>query len=164
MNTGPSACACLVAVQFGSVARARPLQPRVIAINLTEIDLLERVVANLRASHFLPIAPGDAGDLLFLAIRCCDQPVFGDLEITPALDASGGRRGRGNRQEYGDGERCGAAKNMPVHRLRAVPFLIYSGERLLSDEERPYGRLCCVVSTRGLRAHPGNYGGWLQAC
>ena len=45
----------------------------------------------------------------FLAIGRGDEPVFGDLEIAPALDASGGRRGHGNSQERRDGECRGAA-------------------------------------------------------
>ena len=81
----------LTAVQLRGVARARPLQPRVVAIDLAKIDLLERIVPDLGPGDFLPIAASHSRDILFFAIGRGDRAVFRHLKIAPALDARGGR-------------------------------------------------------------------------
>ncbi len=57
------------------------------AEDLANIDLLQSILANLRAGDFAPIAPRHVCDLLLLAIGRGNQALFGDLKIALALGA-----------------------------------------------------------------------------
>ncbi len=77
----------LKTVRFGCVASTGSLEPDITAEDLADIDLLERVLVDLRGGHLPSVAPGHARDLLLLAIGGSDGSVLGDLEITLALNS-----------------------------------------------------------------------------
>lgn len=77
---------------IGSIACAGALEPHITTEDLADIDLLKRVIVNLRGRHVPSVTLGHDRDLLFLAIRCGNRPVFGDLEIAVTRDVRIGRQ------------------------------------------------------------------------